>query len=120
METLFRRLHIQALDLRATLHFYRDILALPEQSGTPGHLRFLSPNGVEIVFMGSDEVSGGSLPLGQCLAEFEVGDLDAVVGKLREAGSYFVLEPGAAAAEDGHAIVLDPNGFQVLLRQRAG
>ena len=116
MKARFRRLHVQALDLQATRRFYHELLALPDAPGGPERLRFVSGE-TEILFAREQEADEIPAPLNRWVAEFEVTDLDRLVRRLREVGSYIVEEPGPDRDGGRRAVVLDPNGHQILLRQ---
>lgn len=115
----FRRLHARALDLEATLRFYRDALKLEQKTGDATGLAFRSGD-TEIRFARDLEADDRMDLLHQWTAEYEVDDLEAVVGRLRQLGSYFLAEPGLDASGQMRVVVLDPSGHQILLTQGAG
>jgi hypothetical protein len=119
MSPRFRRLHARAIDLEATLIFYRDTLKLDQQTGDAAGLAFRSGD-TEIRFAQVLDADDRMDLLHQWTAEYEVEDFPAVIERLRTLGSYFLVEPGPDAAGRMRAVVLDPSGHRVLLTQRGG
>ena len=112
----FAHVTIAVKDMEESLHFYGDIIGLPEVRRLP------SAPGREIVFLGNENESlveliynsaqadfsfGASLSIG-----FEVPSLDAMLEKLREEG----IDPGPVSSPNPvmrMIFITDPNGVRV-------
>ena len=112
----FAHVTISVKNMEESIHFYRDVIGLPEvrrlPSGQGREIVFLGREGetlVELIYVeGREDFSyGNSISIG-----FAVPSLDAMIQKLQEEG----IEPGAASSPNPALrmiFISDPNGVRV-------
>ena len=121
---------LQVNDMRATLAFWTEGLgfsvtaSMAESDGAPPFWCNLSRDGISIMFMWEAEHTHDDGEVHRSEAQlagnlyFNVDDVDAMVGELRDRN---VLPAGVAAQAQPHGMkevsVTDPNGFEVVFGQ---
>ena len=123
------RLVVMAEDYEAALHFYRDVLGLPELGA------FSSPGGrVSILDAGRatleladpphaafiDEVEVGRRVAGHLRVAFQVPDSPATTAKLAEAGAELVAEPTRTPWNSLNSRLEAPGGLQLTIFSELG
>ncbi|GAA4985914.1 VOC family protein [Kitasatospora paranensis] len=123
------RLVVTAADYEAALHFYRDVLGLPERAA------FSSPDGrVTILEAGRatlepadpghadfiDAVEVGHRVAGPFRVAFEVDDSAAATARLAEAGAEVVAPPTRTPWNSLNSRLEGPAGVQLTLFQELG
>lgn len=118
------RLVVTAPDYEQALHFYRDVLGLPERAA------YASPGGrVTILEAGRatleladpphaayiDDVEVGRRVAGHIRVAFEVRDTAAVTSKLAAAGATVIAGPAPTPWESLNARLEAPAGLQLTL-----
>ncbi len=106
-------------DLNNLLPFYRDVLGLKADTGTPGYalLGQESPEGPGLLLGTHSEVHGRNADPARHMVGFMSDDLLADWKRLKEAGVEFIEDP--TSFEDGMSIATlkDPEGNLVQLFQ---
>ncbi len=115
---------VTAPDYEQALHFYRDVLGLPE------HAAYTSPRGrVTILEAGRatleladppqaayiDDVEVGRRVAGHIRVAFEVSDTAAVAARLAAAGATVIAEPAPTPWQSLNARLEGPAGLQLTL-----
>ncbi|WP_030395798.1 VOC family protein [Kitasatospora purpeofusca] len=123
------RLVVTAADYEQALHFYRDILGLPERAA------FASPDGrvtileagratLEIADPGHadfiDEVEVGRRVAGHLRVAFQVDDSTATTAELAAAGAEVVAEPVRTPWNSLNSRLEAPGGLQLTLFTELG
>ncbi|KES04662.1 glyoxalase [Streptomyces toyocaensis] len=123
------RLVVTAADYEAALHFYRDVLGLPERAA------FSSPDGrVTILEAGRatleltdpnhaafiDEVEVGRRVAGHVRVAFQVDDAVATTSKLAAAGAEVVAEPTRTPWNSLNSRLEGPGALQLTLFTELG
>ncbi|MFJ5780100.1 VOC family protein [Streptomyces sp. NPDC093094] len=123
------RLVVTADDYEAAVHFYRDVLGLPERAA------FSSPDGrvtvleagratLELTDPGHaafiDDVEVGRRVAGHVRVAFEVGDSAAVTAELAAAGAEVVARPTRTPWNSLNARLEAPAGLQLTLFEELG
>jgi lactoylglutathione lyase len=123
------RLVVTAADYEQALHFYRDVLGLPERESyhSPdgrvtileagrATLEIADPNQADFI----DEVEVGRRVAGHVRVAFEVDDSAAATRKLEEAGAAVVAEPTRTPWNSLNARLEAPAGLQLTLFEELG
>jgi predicted enzyme related to lactoylglutathione lyase len=118
------RLVVTAEDYEAALHFYRDVLGLPERaafSSPGGHVTILEagratleitdPNHAAFI----DDVEVGRRVAGQVRVAFQVDDSTAVTAKLAAAGAEVIAEPTRTPWNSLNSRLQAPAALQLTL-----
>jgi lactoylglutathione lyase len=118
------RLVVTAEDYDAALHFYRDVLGLPERevfASQGGRVTLLEagratleladPRQAEFI----DEVEVGRRVAGHVRVAFEVDDTPAVMAELAAAGAHVLAEPTRTPWNSFNARLEAPAGLQLTL-----
>lgn len=97
-------------NLESAARFYEDVLGFARKSADDQHINLLAP-----VANNADATVGLLLhssdrPQPTSLGSFEVVDVDALIGKVREAGGTIALEPNDAPWGVREAAFSDPDG----------
>ncbi|MFC5664031.1 VOC family protein [Kitasatospora misakiensis] len=123
------RLVVTAADYEQALHFYRDVLGLPERAA------FASPDGrvsileagratLEIADPGQadfiDEVEVGRRVAGHLRVAFQVDDSTAVTAKLAAAGAEVIAEPVRTPWNSLNSRLEAPGALQLTLFTELG
>ncbi len=106
--------YLYVADLDRSLAFYRDLLglALDKHPRNPNWAEVVLPNGLRFALEAAHE-GRQPQPPGSIRIDFEVGDIDAAVERLRDAG---VTVGEITRAFWGDACeVFDPDGYRVAL-----
>ena len=119
------RLVVTAEDYDDALHFYRDVLGLPERE------EFISPGGGRVTILEAgratleladppqaeyiDEVEVGRRVAGHVRVAFQVDDTAAVTAELAEAGARVLAEPRRTPWNSLNARLDAPAGLQLTL-----
>jgi lactoylglutathione lyase len=118
------RLVVTAPDYEQALHFYRDVLGLPE------HAAYASPHGrVTILEAGRatleladppqaayiDDVEAGRRVAGHIRVAFEVSDTAAATARLAAAGAIVIAEPAPTPWQSLNARLEGAAGLQLTL-----
>jgi len=98
--------------------FYEDLLHLPVVAEHHGRVQ-LDAGGVRLLLHPTDTDTDDRAQArhGRTEVYFEVRDVDAAVLELRSAGVEIVQEPTDQPWGERDAMVLDPDGFPVLLTE---
>lgn len=124
------RLVVEAEDYEAALHFYRDVLGLPEQEAYEGEgdarvsildagratLELSNPAQVKHI----DRVEADGQPSARLRVAFEVDDTAAVTAELVEAGAELLATPRETPWRSLNSRLAAPAGLQVTLFQELG
>jgi predicted enzyme related to lactoylglutathione lyase len=123
------RLVVTAADYDATLHFYRDVLGLPERaafSSDGGRVSILEagratleitdPNHAEFI----DEVEVGRRVAGHIRVAFQVDDSTATTARLAAAGAEVIAEPTRTPWNSLNARLEAPGALQLTLFTELG
>ncbi|MFF3348450.1 VOC family protein [Streptomyces sp. NPDC002779] len=123
------RLVVTAADYDAALHFYRDVLGLPERAAfsSPGGrvsileagratLELTDPNHAEFI----DDVEVGRRVAGHIRVAFQVDDSAAVTRELAEAGAEVVAEPTRTPWNSLNSRLQAPGALQLTLFTELG
>jgi predicted enzyme related to lactoylglutathione lyase len=123
------RLVVTAEDYEQALHFYRDVLGLPERaafSSPGGHVTILEagratleitdPNHAAFI----DDVEVGRRVAGQVRVAFQVGDSTAVTAKLAAAGAEVIAEPTRTPWNSLNSRLQAPAALQLTLFEELG
>ena len=121
-------IHLNALDyvivfvndMQRSTEFYRDLLSLPLKFSSPGWTEFATGSTVLALHPARDaslSSSPGQSPAGQAQLGFQVDDLDAVYASLQGQGVYFSLPPQPQFEGGKLAVLHDPDGLGITLRQ---
>lgn len=124
------RLVVEAEDYEAALHFYRDVLGLPEQEAYEGEgdarvsildagratLELSNPAQVKHI----DRVEADGQPSARLRVAFEVEDTAAVTAELVEAGAELLATPRETPWRSLNSRLAAPAGLQVTLFQELG
>lgn len=123
------RLVVTAADYDAALHFYRDVLGLPERAAfsSPGGrvtileagratLELTDPNHAAFI----DEVEVGRRVAGHIRVAFEVDDSTATTSRLAAAGAEVVAEPTRTPWNSLNARLEAPGALQLTLFTELG
>jgi predicted enzyme related to lactoylglutathione lyase len=123
------RLVVTAADYDAALHFYRDVLGLPERaafSSDGGRVSILEagratleitdPHHAEFI----DEVEVGRRVAGHIRVAFQVDDSTAMTARLAEAGAEVVAEPTRTPWNSLNARLEAPGALQLTLFTELG
>ncbi|MCL7426039.1 VOC family protein [Streptomyces sp. YS415] len=123
------RLVVTAADYDAALHFYRDVLGLPERaafSSPDGRVSILEagratleltdPNHAEFI----DDVEVGRRVAGHIRVAFQVDDSAAVTRTLAEAGAEVVAEPTRTPWNSLNSRLEAPGALQLTLFTELG
>jgi catechol 2,3-dioxygenase-like lactoylglutathione lyase family enzyme len=102
-------------DLKAARHFYEDILGLKLTHQAGGE--WFEYDVGDATFAISEADAEHPAPVRGAVLAFEVSDLDAEVARLRKRGVRFRREITETAV-CRFAIVLDPDGSEVILHKR--
>lgn len=123
------RLCVTASDYDQALHFYRDVLGLPEQASytSPGgHVTILEA-GVATLELADpayaeyiDQVEVGSRVAGPLRVAFEVTDTPAVTERLAAAGADVMAAPTRTPWHSLNARLAAPAGLQVTIFAELG
>jgi lactoylglutathione lyase len=118
------RLVVTAQDYEAALHFYRDVLGLPELGAysSPGGrvtileagratLELADPPHAEFI----DEVEVGRRVAGHVRVAFQVADSSATTAKLAEAGAEVIAEPTRTPWNSLNARLEAPGALQLTI-----
>jgi len=118
------RLCVTASDYDAALHFYRDVLGLPESASytsSGGRVTILTA-GVATIELADpayadyiDEVEVGRRVAGHVRLAFEVEDARAVTTSLAEAGAEVIAPPTPTPWNSLNARLAAPAGLQVTI-----
>jgi lactoylglutathione lyase len=119
------RLVVTAEDYDDALHFYRDVLGLPERE------EFISPGGGRVTILEAgratleladpsqaeyiDEVEVGRRVAGHVRVAFQVDDTAAVTAELAAAGAHVLAEPTRTPWNSLNARLDAPAGLQLTL-----
>ena len=119
------RLVVTAEDYDDALHFYRDVVGLPERE------EFISPGGGRVTILEAgratleladppqaeyiDEVEVGRRVAGHVRVAFQVDDTAAVTAELAEAGARVLAEPRRTPWNSLNARLDAPAGLQLTL-----
>ena len=119
------RLVVTAEDYDDALHFYRDVLGLPERE------EFISPGGGRVTILEAgratleladppqaeyiDDVEVGRRVAGHVRVAFQVDDTAAVTAELAEAGARVLAEPRRTPWNSLNARLDAPAGLQLTL-----
>ncbi|WP_216589815.1 VOC family protein [Streptomyces brasiliscabiei] len=123
------RLVVTAADYDAALHFYRDVLGLPERAAFSSHggrvsileagratLEITDPKHAEYI----DEVEVGRRVAGHVRVAFEVDDSTATTAKLAAAGAEVIAEPTRTPWNSLNARLEGPGDLQLTLFTELG
>ncbi|MEV6378407.1 VOC family protein [Streptomyces sp. NPDC051773] len=123
------RLVVTAADYDAALHFYRDVLGLPERaafSSDGGRVSILEagratleitdPKHAEFI----DEVEVGRRVAGHIRVAFEVDDSTATTAKLAAAGAEVIAEPTRTPWNSRNSRLEAPGALQLTLFTELG
>lgn len=123
------RLVVTADDYEAALHFYRDVLGLPERaafSSPGGHVTILEagratleitdPNHAAFI----DDVEVGRRVAGHVRIAFQVGDSAAVTARLAAAGAEVLAEPTRTPWNSLNSRLEAPGALQLTLFEELG
>ncbi|AWT46462.1 MULTISPECIES: VOC family protein [Streptomyces] len=123
------RLVVTADDYEAALHFYRDVLGLPERaafSSPGGHVTILEagratleitdPNHAAFI----DDVEVGRRVAGHVRVAFQVGDSAAVTARLAAAGAEVLAEPTRTPWNSLNSRLEAPAALQLTLFEELG
>ncbi|MFF9277165.1 VOC family protein [Streptomyces griseosporeus] len=123
------RLVVTADDYEAALHFYRDVLGLPERaafSSPGGHVTILEagratleitdPNHAAFI----DDVEVGRRVAGHVRVAFQVGDSAAVTARLAAAGAEVLAEPTHTPWNSLNSRLEAPGALQLTLFEELG
>ncbi|CAL9610946.1 VOC family protein [Streptomyces sp. enrichment culture] len=123
------RLVVTAEDYEQALHFYRDVLGLPERaaySSPGGHVTILEagratleitdPNHAAFI----DDVEVGRRVAGHVRVAFQVGDSTAVTAKLAAAGAEVIAEPTRTPWNSLNSRLRAPAALQLTLFEELG
>jgi lactoylglutathione lyase len=118
------RLVVTAEDYDDALHFYRDVLGLPEREAFASQggrvtlleagratLELANPRQAEFI----DEVEVGRRVAGHVRVAFQVDDTAAVTAELAAAGAHVLAEPTRTPWNSLNARLAAPAGLQVTL-----
>jgi predicted enzyme related to lactoylglutathione lyase len=119
------RLVVEAVDYEAAVHFYRDVLGLPEELAVSG------PDGAHVTILAAgratleianpaqkrfiDEVEVGRQVAPHVRVAFEVDDTGAVLAALTEAGGELIAPPVVTPWKSLNARLAGPAGLQLTL-----
>lgn len=101
---------LPASDVETSAGFYTRLGLIQIVANYPDYARFVSPDGDTTLSL----YRGGPAPA-QASIHFEVEDVDQVVGKLKEAGFEFELEPADQPYLWREATLLDPDGNRIFI-----
>ncbi|MBZ3906570.1 VOC family protein [Streptomyces griseiscabiei] len=123
------RLVVTAADYDAALHFYRDVLGLPERAAFSSHggrvsileagratLEITDTKHAEYI----DEVEVGRRVAGHVRVAFEVDDSTATTAKLAAAGAEVIAEPTRTPWNSLNARLEGPGDLQLTLFTELG
>ncbi|WP_329340872.1 VOC family protein [Streptomyces sp. NBC_01352] len=123
------RLVVTAADYDAALHFYRDVLGLPERGAFTSEggrvtildagratLELTDPNHAAFI----DEVEVGRRVAGHIRVAFQVDDSVATTGKLAAAGAEVVAEPTRTPWNSLNSRLEAPGALQLTLFTELG
>jgi lactoylglutathione lyase len=118
------RLVVTAEDYDDALHFYRDVLGLPEREAFASQggrvtlleagratLELADPRQAEFI----DEVEVGRRVAGHVRVAFQVDDTPAVTAELAAAGAHVLAEPTRTPGNSLNARLAAPAGLQLTL-----
>jgi lactoylglutathione lyase len=123
------RLCVTAADYDQALHFYRDVLGLPEQATytSPGGRVTILEAGIATLELADpvyaeyiDEVEVGSRVAGHVRVAFEVADTPAVTADLAAAGADVIAAPTRTPWDSLNARLAAPAGLQVTIFAELG
>ena len=107
-------------DMERSTTFYRDLLGLTLKFSSPGWTEFVTGT-TTIALHPARNTSVASFqeqaPAGQAQLGFEVDDLDAVYHSLQLQGARFSVTPQQEAEAGKLAVLHDPDGLGITLRQ---
>jgi catechol 2,3-dioxygenase-like lactoylglutathione lyase family enzyme len=123
------RLCVTASDFDEALHFYRDVLGLPEQASysSPGGRVTILNAGIATLELADpvyaeyiDTVEVGSRVAGHVRVAFEVDDSHAVTARLAGAGAEVIAPPTRTPWNSSNARLSAPAGLQVTVFAELG
>ncbi len=123
------RVAVTADDYDEALHFYRDVLGLPERAAftsEDGRVTILDAGRATLELLDAthaayvDEVEVGRRVAGQIRVAFEVDDARAATERLAAAGAEVVAEPTKTPWNSLNARLEGPAGLQLTLFQELG
>ena len=107
-------------DMQRSTQFYRDLLGLPLKFSSPGWTEFAAGSTSIALHPARDAVQSsiqGQSPAGQAQLGFQVDDIDTVYTSLQAQGAAFSLPPKQQPEGGTVAVLLDPDGLGITLRQ---
>jgi lactoylglutathione lyase len=121
-------IHLQKLDyvivfvsdMQRSTSFYRDLLGLSLKFSSPGWTEFVTGSTTIALHPARNTSAVSSqeqAPAGQAQLGFQVDDLDAVYSALQLQGARFSVIPQQQAEGGKLAVLHDPDGLGITLRQ---
>lgn len=107
-------------DMQRSTAFYRDLLGLPLKFASPGWTEFVTGSTTIALHPARDAElpsSRGRSPAGQAQLGFQVENLDRIYATLQAQGAQFSMPPREEAEGGKLAVLLDPGGLGITLRQ---
>jgi lactoylglutathione lyase len=107
-------------DMQRSTVFYRDLLGLPLKFSSPGWTEFAAGSTSIALHPARDASLSSSQeqsPAGQAQLGFQVDDLDTVYASLQAEGVRFSLPPQQQPEGGTVAVLHDPDGLGITLRQ---
>jgi lactoylglutathione lyase len=107
-------------DMQRSTEFYRDLLGLPLKFSSPGWTEFATGSTTIALHPARDAAqssSQGQSPAGQAQLGFQVDDLNTVYTSLQAQGVEFSLPPKQESEGGTVAVLHDPDGLGITLRQ---
>jgi predicted enzyme related to lactoylglutathione lyase len=124
------RVVVEAEDYEAAVHFYRDVLGMPEElavSGPDGaHVTILSAGRATLELANPaqkrfiDEVEVGRQVAPHIRLAFEVDDASAIATELTSAGAQLIAAPTVTPWRSLNARLAGPAGLQLTLFEELG
>jgi lactoylglutathione lyase len=107
-------------DMQRSTAFYRDLLGLPLKFSSPGWTEFTTGSTSIALHPARDTSQLSSQersPSGQAQLGFQVDDLNTVYASLQSEGVHFSLPPKQQPEGGTVAVLHDPDGLGITLRQ---